>query len=133
MILGVGTDLCDIRRIERSIERFGERFLERVFTETERARAEAHKAPAAAYAKRFAAKEACAKALGCGFGQHAAWREIGVENDAAGRPALALTGAARETLTRLTPPGFAPRLTVSLSDEPPLAVAFVVISAEPAA
>ncbi|MFD1333384.1 holo-ACP synthase, partial [Methylopila musalis] len=92
MILGVGTDLCDIRRIERSIARFGDRFLDRVFTEAERAKAGAQTAPAAAYAKRFAAKEACAKALGCGFGQHAAWREIGVENDEAGRPALRLTG-----------------------------------------
>lgn len=133
MIVGIGSDLIDIRRIEKSLERHGERFVQRIFTETEQARAEGRAHRAATYAKRFAAKEACAKALGCGFGQHAAWREIGVENDAAGRPALALTGAARETLTRLTPPGFAPRLTVSLSDEPPLAVAFVVISAEPAA
>lgn len=131
MILGIGADLCDIRRIERTIERFGERFLARVFTDEERARAEAGKTPAATYAKRFAAKEACAKALGGGIGDGAAWRDMGVENLDGGRPTLVLTGQARATLARLTPAGCDPVIHLTLTDEHPMAQAFVVISAIP--
>lgn len=133
MILGVGTDLCDIRRIERSIERFGDAFLARIFTDAERARAASYAQPAAALAKRFAAKEACAKALGTGLGAGAGWREIGVENAESGRPNVVLTGSARATLDGLTPSGYEARIDVSLSDEPPLASAFVIISARPTA
>lgn len=131
MILGIGNDLCDVRRIERSIERFGERFLARVFTDAERERASGRTAPAGTLAKRFAAKEACVKALGVGIGEHAAWRDVGVENAENGRPAITLTGAAKATLDRMTPEGYAARIDLSLTDEHPLAAAFVVISAVP--
>lgn len=131
MILGIGNDLCDVRRIERSIERFGERFLARVFTDAERERASGQTAPAGTLAKRFAAKEACVKALGVGIGEHAAWRDVGVENAENGRPTITLTGAAKATLDRMTPQGYAARIDLSLTDEHPLAAAFVVISASP--
>jgi holo-[acyl-carrier protein] synthase len=131
MILGVGTDLLDIRRIERTLERFGDRFCERVFTDVERARCEGHVARAARYAQRYAAKEACSKALGTGFRDGVAWRGIGVDNLPSGKPFLTLTGGARERLEKLTPAGMTAVVEVSLSDEYPMAQAVVVISALP--
>ena len=133
MIIGVGTDLIDIRRIERTLARFGERFLDRVFTAAERARAEARLDRAAAYAKRYAAKEACAKALGTGFRQGVYWRDIGVLNRPSGQPILLLSGGAASRLAALTPPGMSARIDLSLTDEPPLGQAVVIISAQPAA
>ncbi|MGH6942941.1 MAG: holo-ACP synthase [Geminicoccaceae bacterium] len=133
MILGVGTDLIDIRRVARTLERFGERFVLRVFTEAERARAERRADRAAAYAKRYAAKEACAKALGTGFRQGVYWRDIGVLNRPSGQPVLRLTGGAAERLAALTPSGMDARIDISLSDEPPFGQATVVISAVPRA
>ncbi len=131
MILGIGADLVDIRRIERALDRFGERFLRRVFTEEERARAEGKAGRAAIYAKRFAAKEAVWKALGEGPRPGVAWRDLRVGNAPSGEPVLTLAGAAAARLARLTPEGMAPRIHLSLSDEPPLAQAFVIISADP--
>jgi holo-[acyl-carrier protein] synthase len=133
MILGVGSDLIDIRRIERSLARFGERFIQRVFTEMERARAErrAHDR-AASYAKRFAAKEACAKALGTGMKRGVFWRDMGVANLPSGQPTMALTGGAAARLAAMTPPGFVARVHVTLTDDFPLAQSFVIISAEAA-
>ena len=131
MILGVGLDLIDIRRIERTLERFGERFVERVFTPAERLRAERRPNPAASYAKRYAAKEACAKALGTGFRRGVYWRDIGVLNRASGQPIVHLTGGAADRLAALTPPGMRSRIDVSLTDELPFGQAMVVISAEP--
>lgn len=131
MILGVGSDLIDIRRIERTIERFGERFLERVFTPIERQRSERRGNRAASYAKRFAAKEACSKALGTGFRRGIYWRDLGVVNLPGGRPTLVLTGGALARLEAMTPHGMKPRIDVTLTDEPPLAQALVVITAEP--
>ncbi len=133
MILGVGTDLIDIRRIERTLERFGERFVDRVFTAAERARAERRFDRAAAYAKRYAAKEACAKALGTGFRQGVYWRDIGVDNRPSGQPLLHLTGGAAARLAALTPTGMTARIDVSLTDEPPFGHAVVIISAVAAA
>jgi holo-[acyl-carrier protein] synthase len=134
MILGVGSDLIDIRRIERAIERFGDRFLDRIFTETERRRCDRRVVTrAASYARRFAAKEAAAKALGTGFRKGVFWRDLGVVNLPSGQPGMRLTGGALERLAALTPPGMAARLDVSLTDEPPLAQAVVVITAIPAA
>lgn len=132
MILGVGSDLIDIRRIERTIARFGDRFLERVFTSIERQRSEQRGDRAASYAKRFAAKEACSKALGTGFRKGVYWRDLGVVNLPGGRPTLILTGGALLRLRTLTPLGMTPRIDVTLTDEPPLAQAFVMITAEPA-
>ncbi len=132
MILGIGVDLIDIRRIERTLARFGERFTRRCFTAVERARAERKATPAAVYAKRFAAKEACAKALGTGFNQGVFMRDIGLVNLASGQPTLALTGGAARRLAALTPPGHAADLHVTLTDEPPLAQAFVFITVRPA-
>jgi holo-[acyl-carrier protein] synthase len=129
MILGVGTDLIDIRRIERILERFGGRFVERVFTATERARADRRYDRAAAYAKRYAAKEACAKALGTGFRQGVYWRDIGVDNRPSGQPLLQLTGGAAARLAALTPAGMTARVDLSLTDEPPFGQAVVIISA----
>lgn len=129
MIVGIGTDLIDIRRIERTLDRFGERFLERVFTPAERARAERRADRAAAYAKRYAAKEACAKALGTGFRRGVYWRDIGVDNRPSGQPVLVLSGGAAARLATLTPPGMTARIDISLSDEPPFGQAMVIISA----
>jgi holo-[acyl-carrier protein] synthase len=131
MIIGVGSDLIDIRRIERIIERYGERFLERVFTASERARSERRAGRAASYAKRFAAKEACAKALGTGFRKGVFWRDLGVVNLASGRPTMVLTGGALARLESLTPAGMRAEIALSLTDEPPLAQAIVIITAEP--
>jgi holo-[acyl-carrier protein] synthase len=133
MILGVGTDLCDIRRIERTIERFGERFIGRVYTDTERARADGRPAPASRYAMFYAAKEACAKALGTGFRAGVFWRDMGVDSLASGKPFLVLTGGAAARLGQITPSGMRATVDVSLTDEYPMAHAIVVISAVPAA
>lgn len=130
MILGIGSDLCDIRRIEKVLGRHGERFIERVFTPAERARAERRAGRVATYAKRFAAKEACAKALGTGFRRGVFFRDLGVVNLRSGRPTMALTGGALARLKEITPEGFEARIDVSITDEWPLAQAFVVISAE---
>jgi holo-[acyl-carrier protein] synthase len=129
MILGVGTDLIDIRRIERTLARFGGRFVERVFTTAEQTKAERRSDRAAAYAKRYAAKEACAKALGTGFRQGVYWRDIGVDNRPSGQPVLHLTGGAAERLALLTPTGMTARIDLSLTDEPPFGHAVVIISA----
>ncbi len=132
MILGLGNDIIDIRRIEKALDRYGERFLARVFTATERAKSDGRVGRAASYAKRFAAKEACAKALGTGFRKGVFWRDMGVVNLRSGRPTIVLTGGAAEQLKRITPAGLAPRVDLSLTDDFPLAQAIVVISAEPA-
>lgn len=132
MILGLGNDVIDIRRIERTIERFGDRFLFRVFTETERARAERRPhTRAATFAKRFAAKEACSKALGTGIRQGVAWRHIGVVNLPSGRPTLALSGGAARVLAELVPSGYEARIDLTLTDDFPTAQAIVIISAIP--
>jgi holo-[acyl-carrier protein] synthase len=133
VILGIGSDLCDVRRIELTLERFGDRFVQRCFTATEQARAERRPAQrAATYAKRFAAKEACAKALGTGIRQGVFWRDMGVTNLRSGQPTMALTGGAAARLAAMTPPGHVAVIHVSLTDELPLAQSFVIISAEPA-
>lgn len=127
MILGIGSDLIDIRRIQRSIERHGERFLARVYTDVERTRADSRGARYASYAKRFAAKEACAKALGTGFRQGVAWRDMEVDSLASGKPFLRLGGGAARRLSSLTPPGMQAAIDLSLTDEYPFAHAIVVI------
>ena len=132
MILGIGNDLCDIRRIEKTIDRFGDRFLLKVFTVEERRRASARAKPASTFAKRFAAKEALTKALGTGFRFGVHFRDIGVVNAASGRPTLALTGGAARHLAALTPDGYEARIDLTLTDEYPLAEAVVIISAVPA-
>jgi holo-[acyl-carrier protein] synthase len=132
MILGIGTDLIDIRRIEQTLERHGERFLDRVFTEAERTRSERRAGRVASYAKRFAAKEACAKALGTGFRDGVFFRDLGVVNLPGGKPSMILTGGALARLERLTPPGMRATIELTLTDEPPMAHAFVIISAEKA-
>jgi len=129
MIIGIGNDMIDIRRVERTIERYGERFLERVFTETERMKSDGRAARAASYAKRFAAKEACAKALGTGFRQGVFWRDMGVVNLPSGRPTLQLTGGAARALAHLTPDGHEIRIDLSITDDFPTAQAIVIISA----
>ncbi len=131
MILGIGSDMVDIRRIEASLEKFGDRFLQRVFTETERARSERRPLQrAGSYAKRWAAKEACAKALGTGIRRGVYWRDMGVSNLASGQPTMHLTGGAAQRLQSITPPGLEARLHVSLTDDYPFAISFVMISAE---
>jgi len=131
MIIGLGTDLCDIRRVARVIERHGERFLMRVFTEAERAHAERRTGDAriGTYAKRWAAKEAVVKALGTGFAQGVAHSQLGVVNRPGGAPTMVLTGAALKRLEFLTPPGMTTSIHVSLTDEPPYAMAQVIIEA----
>lgn len=129
MILGIGTDLVDIRRIEQTVERHGERFINRIYTEIERARAERKANRIDTYAKRFAAKEACAKALGTGFRQGVFFRDMGVVNLPSGKPTLRLTGGALERLRKITPAGYDAQIDLALTDEYPLAQAFVVISA----
>jgi holo-[acyl-carrier protein] synthase len=133
VILGVGNDLCDIRRIEKSLERFGERFVQRVFTETEQKRSEGRATRAASYAKRFAAKEACSKALGTGFRRGVFMRDMGVVNMRGGKPTIALTGGALARLQEITPPGMTAQIDLTLTDEYPLAQAIVIISAVPGA
>ena len=133
MILGVGSDLIDVRRIERTIERHGERFLARIFTAAERVKAESRARRAETYAKRFAAKEACAKALGTGLRAGVFWRDMGVVNLPSGRPTMTLTGGALARLNAMTPVGFKARIDVTVTDEEPMAQAVVVISAVPLA
>jgi holo-[acyl-carrier protein] synthase len=130
MILGVGSDLIDIRRIERAIDRYGERFISRIFTPIEIQRSERRADRVASYAKRFAAKEACAKALGTGFRNGVYWRDLGVVNMPSGRPTLVLTGGAGKRLQEMIPAGMNARIDLTLTDEPPLAQALVVITAE---
>ena len=132
MIIGIGSDLIDIRRIEKTLARFGERFTHRVFTETERGKSDRRTNRAASYAKRFAAKEACSKALGSGISMGVAWTELGVVNLPSGRPTMVLSGSAAARLAKLTPPGFTARIDLTMTDDMPLAQAFVVISAWPA-
>ena len=129
MIIGIGNDMIDIRRVERTIERYGERFLERVFTQVERLKSDGRAMRAASYAKRLAAKEACAKALGTGFRQGVFWRDMGVVNLPSGRPTLELTGGAARALARLTPDGHEVRIDLSITDDFPTAQAIVIISA----
>jgi holo-[acyl-carrier protein] synthase len=131
MILGLGSDITDARRIAKVIERHGDRFLSRVFTDIERAKAERRKNKAETYAKRFAAKEACSKALGTGIRHGVWWRDMGVVNMPSGRPTMALTGGARKRLDALTPKGYAAQIDLSITDEGPMSMAFVVISAVP--
>jgi len=131
MIVGLGSDLIDITRIERTLERFGDRFTARVFTEAERQRSDLLHLRAASYARRFAAKEACSKALGTGVRQGVYWRDIGVENLPGGRPTLRLTGGAARRLADLLPPGTRARIDLTITDEPPLAQALVIVTAVP--
>ena len=128
MILGIGNDMIDIRRIENSLERFGERFIDRLFTDVERRRSESKAMRAASYAKRFAAKEACSKALGTGLRRGVFWRDMGVVNMKSGRPTMALTGGAVAQLQRITPEGFTAQIDLTLTDDFPWAQAIVIIS-----
>ena len=129
MILGIGSDLIDIRRIERTIGRYGDRFLERIYTDLERAKAQSRANAVATYAKRFAAKEACAKALGTGFRKGVFFRDLGVVNLPGGKPSMKLTGGAAARLAAITPAGMTAQIDLTLTDEYPLAQAFVIISA----
>lgn len=131
MIIGIGSDLIDIRRIERSLNRFGERFVARIFTPVERARSERRKARAASYAKRFAAKEACAKALGTGMARGVFWRDMGVVNLPGGKPTMHLTGGAAARLDDMVPPDHHAVIHLTITDDFPLAQAFVIIEAMP--
>jgi holo-[acyl-carrier protein] synthase len=133
MIIGIGNDVIDIRRIEKAIERYGERFLNRIFTDIERARSDGKAGRAASYAKRFAAKEACAKALGTGIARGVHWKDMGVVNLDSGRPTMRLTGGAARQLARLTPSGYEPQVHLALTDDFPMAHAMVVISSVAAA
>ncbi|MDE0944022.1 MAG: holo-ACP synthase [Alphaproteobacteria bacterium] len=131
MIIGIGNDLIDIRRIERTLERFGDRFIERIFTPLERAKAERRRNRVETYAKRFAAKEACSKALGTGFRKGVFWRDLGVINLPGGKPSMELTGGALKRLQELTPAGMKAQIDLTLTDEPPLGQAVVIISVVP--
>jgi holo-[acyl-carrier protein] synthase len=131
MIIGLGSDLIDIRRIERVIEQFGDRFLDRIFTQTERLKCDRRANRAASYARRFAAKEACSKALGTGFRRGIFWRDLGVVNLPSGQPTMRLTGGALHRLDEITPAGMTARLDITLTDEPPIAQAVVIITAVP--
>lgn len=129
MIIGVGNDLIDIRRIEKTLARHGERFTQRLFTEIERAKSDRRAGRAASYAKRFAAKEACAKALGTGLSRGVFWRDMGVVNLPSGQPTLHLTGGALERLVAITPAGYGATIHLTITDEFPLAQAIVIIEA----
>lgn len=131
MIVGIGSDLIDIRRVERTLERYGERFIGRIFTSVERRRSDRRAQRAASYAKRFAAKEACAKALGTGMRAGVFWRDMGVVNLPSGAPTMALTGGAAQRLQQITPAGHRPHIHVTITDDFPLAQAFVIIEALP--
>jgi holo-[acyl-carrier protein] synthase len=133
MIIGIGSDIIDARRIAKTIERHGERFLARIYTPAERAKAESRAKQAETYAKRFAAKEACSKALGTGFRRGVFWRDMGVVNLASGRPTMKLTGGALARLAEITPAGHTAQIDVSLTDDGPTAQAIVIISAVPKA
>jgi len=129
MIIGIGSDLCDINRIEATLAKYGDRFLDRCFTEIERRRSDRRAGRAASYAKRFAAKEACAKALGTGLRKGVFWRDMGVVNLPSGQPTMRLTGGAAERLAAITPPGMVAFIHLTITDEAPTAAAFVVIEA----
>jgi len=129
MILGLGSDLIDIRRIEKSIERFGDRFIDRIYTDIEKAKSDKRAQRAASYAKRFAAKEACAKALGTGLNRGVYWRDMGVVNLPGGKPTMKLTGGALARLNAITPEGYTAVIDLSITDDFPLAQAIVIISA----
>ncbi|MBI1211070.1 MAG: holo-ACP synthase [Alphaproteobacteria bacterium] len=129
MIIGLGSDLIDIRRIEKTLERFGPRFIDRLFTDVEKAKSEGRKNRAASYAKRFAAKEACAKALGTGLRANVFWRDMGVINLRSGKPTMALTNGALARLQKITPPGMKAQIDLTITDDFPLAQAIVIISA----
>lgn len=131
MILGIGSDLCNIERISGTLERFGDRFKNRVFTEIEQAKAERRKDTAGTYAKRWAAKEACSKALGTGLAMGIAWKDMSVRNLRSGQPVMEVTGWAKDRLARMTPPGYEAIIHVTLTDDHPWAQAFVVIEARP--
>lgn len=131
MIIGIGSDLIDIRRIEKSIERYGERFIQRIYTDVEQEKSDRRSARGASYAKRFAAKEACAKALGTGISQGVFWRDMGVVNLPGGKPTMALTGGAGVRLAALMPAGHRPVVHLTITDDFPLAQAFVIIEAVP--
>ena len=131
MILGIGSDIIDIRRIERTLERHGERFVQRIFTEIEQRKSDRRKLRAASYAKRFAAKEACSKALGTGFRQGVYWRDLGVVNLPSGKPTMALTGKAALHLETMLPEGHVAQIDLTITDDFPMAQAFVIISALP--
>ena len=131
MIIGIGNDLIDIRRIERTLERFGDRFIQRIFTPLEQKKADRRRNRVETYAKRFAAKEACAKALGTGFRKRVFWRDLGVVNLPGGKPSMELTGGALKRLQELTPAGMKAQIDLTLTDEPPLGQAIVIISAVP--
>lgn len=131
MIIGLGSDLIDITRIERTLERFGERFTARCFTDLECTKSDRRAKRADSYAKRYAAKEACSKALGTGFRKGVFWRDMGVVNLPTGKPTLKLTNGAAARLAEITPPGMRPLIELSMTDEPPLAQAIVIISAIP--
>lgn len=133
MIIGLGSDLCDIRRVHETLERFGERFTHKVFTQLERDRSDRRKQRAASYAKRFAAKEACAKALGTGLRQGVFWRDMGVANLPSGAPTLELTGGALARLQAITPDGCTAKIHLTITDDNPYAQAFVIIEALPIA
>jgi len=132
MILGIGNDIIDIRRIERTLERHGERFIDRLYTDIERAKSERRKNRSASYAKRFAAKEACSKALGTGIRQGVFWRDMGVVNLRSGQPTMALTGGAAERLAKMVPEGMEAQIHLTITDDGPMAQAIVIISAIPA-
>jgi holo-[acyl-carrier protein] synthase len=132
MIIGIGNDMIDIRRVEKTLERFGERFTGRIFTEIERQKSDRRRNRAASYAKRFAAKEACAKALGTGLNRGVFWKDMGVVNLRGGQPTMALTGGALERLKAITPAGMEAVIHITITDDHPLAQAFVIISAIPA-
>lgn len=131
MILGIGSDIVDIRRVERTLERFGRRFVDRIFTEIEQKKSDRRANRAASYAKRFAAKEACSKALGTGFRNGVFWRDLGVVNLPSGKPTLMLTGGAAIRLAEMTPPGMRAQIDLTITDDFPQAQAIVIISAVP--
>jgi len=131
VIIGIGNDLIDITRIERTLERFGDRFIQRIFTDVEKAKSEKRRMRAASYAKRYAAKEACSKALGTGFRRGVFWRDMGVVNLPSGKPTMKLTGGALKRLEEIIPDGMEAQIDLTITDEPPTAEAFVIISAVP--
>lgn len=133
MILGIGNDIIDIRRIEKTLETYGDRFIQRIFTEIEQKRSDRRAQRASSYAKRFAAKEACSKALGTGISQGVYWRDMGVDNLETGQPTMRLSGKAADHLNKLAPEGFLPVIHLTITDDFPLAQAFVIISAHPSA
>jgi holo-[acyl-carrier protein] synthase len=129
MIIGIGNDMVDIRRVEQTLEKFGDRFRDRIFTEIEKKKSDNRAQRAASYAKRFAAKEACSKALGTGFNRGVFWKDMGVVNEPSGRPTMVLTGGALEQLQRLVPTGMSPKVHLTITDDFPYAQAMVIIEA----